>query len=440
MVLDRDASFRNADTILLDNSIQPEDLILCRGMGTNTWNTADDLVLSVNGANDKMAVMNWFDDNGEWQVERIQFADGTVWDEQTIKQTVLQPTEGEDYLIGYDSEDFINGSGGNDYIEGRAGNDIITGGSGDDILYGGAGDDTYYFNLGDGTDTIYDNDVEVYVDNNTIIFGDGITPGMIRLKKGSLLIEVGDNGDSIRIPDFNSEDARANPAINTFVFADGTTLTYDELIDKGFDLEGTANDDPMTGTNVVDRINSFEGNDTVFSGAGDDVINGGTGNDELYGGSGSDTYVFNLGDGVDAITDVSGLNEGNAIHFGEGITKNDLSLVQNDGILTINISTNGDAINLLNFDKNEITGSLVVRTLEFADGSQIKLADLLNRAPVAANQIAPQTAMEDTVFNFTIPEGSFVDPDTGDSLTYRATLIDGTALPSWLVFDAATMT
>ena len=440
MILDRDASFANADTILLDENIQPGDLILCREIGTYTWNTADNLALSITGTTDKMIVANWFDETGEWQVEHIQFADGTVWDGQIIKQMALQPTEREDYLIGYDTDDIIKGLGGNDYIQGRAGNDIITGGKGDDVLYGGTGDDIYHFNWGDGNDTIYDNEWEIYKGNNTIIFGDGITPGMIRLKRGSLLIEVGDNGDSIRIPDFDPEDARANPVINTFVFADGSTLTYDELINQGFDLEGTANEDTMTGTNVVDRINSFGGNDTVSSGAGDDIINGGAGNDELYGGSGSDTYVFNLGDGVDTIMDVSNLNEGNAIRFGEGITKNDLSLIQNNGILTINIGTNGDAINLLNFDKNEITGSLVVRTLEFADGSQINITNLLNRPPVVANPIASQMAMEDKVFNFTIPENSFVDSDTGDLLTYSATLIDGTALPSWLVFDAAAMT
>ena len=439
-ICDRDALADNIDVILLDSSIQPADLLLRREIGPYMWNTADDLVLSVNDANDNMTVVNWFDENREWQVERIQFADGSIWDEQIIRQMVLQPTEGEDYLIGYDSEDFINGSRGNDYIEGRAGNDIITGGRGDDILYGGAGNDTYYFNLGDGADTIYDNDVEVYVDNNTIIFGSGITPGMIRLKRGSLLIEVGDNGDSIRIPDFNPEDARANPVINTFVFADGTTLTYDELIDKGFDLEGTENDDAMTGTNMVDRINSLEGNDSVSSGAGDDILTGGAGGDDLHGGSGNDTYVFNLGDGVDTIEDISTVAENNMIRFGEGITANDLSFVRNNGYLTINVGTGGDAINLLNFDRDEIAGSLVVRTLQFVDGSQIKLTDLLNRAPVAANPIAPQTAMEDAVFNFTIPENSFVDPDTGDILSYSATLIDGKALPSWLVFDPATRT
>ncbi len=35
---------------------------------------------------------------------------------------------------------------------------------------------------------------------------------------------------------------------------------------------------------------------------------------------------------------------------------------------------------------------------------------------------------------------TFSDVDVGDTLTYSATLADGTPLPSWLSFDAATQT
>ncbi len=36
-----------------------------------------------------------------------------------------------------------------------------------------------------------------------------------------------------------------------------------------------------------------------------------------------------------------------------------------------------------------------------------------------------------------MPGNTFSDVDVGDTLTYSATLADGTALPSWLSFDAA---
>src|SRR5690606_102558 len=40
---------------------------------------------------------------------------------------------------------------------------------------------------------------------------------------------------------------------------------------------------------------------------------------------------------------------------------------------------------------------------------------------------------------FVIPQDAFTDPD-GDALIYKVTLADGSDLPSWLTFDAATRT
>ena len=51
-----------------------------------------------------------------------------------------------------------------------------------------------------------------------------------------------------------------------------------------------------------------------------------------------------------------------------------------------------------------------------------------------------QSATEDAAFAYQLPAGTFADKDVGDTLTYSATLADGSALPSWLVFDAATRT
>jgi uncharacterized delta-60 repeat protein len=48
-------------------------------------------------------------------------------------------------------------------------------------------------------------------------------------------------------------------------------------------------------------------------------------------------------------------------------------------------------------------------------------------------------ATELTSFAYTVPAGRFADPD-GDALAYAATQSDGSALPSWLAFDAATRT
>jgi len=64
----------------------------------------------------------------------------------------------------------------------------------------------------------------------------------------------------------------------------------------------------------------------------------------------------------------------------------------------------------------------------------------INDAPTLANAIANQTTNEDQVFNFQIPTNTFTDIDAGDVLTYSTTLENGTALPSWLIFNPTTRT
>ncbi|MCA6338376.1 MAG: putative Ig domain-containing protein, partial [Phenylobacterium sp.] len=62
----------------------------------------------------------------------------------------------------------------------------------------------------------------------------------------------------------------------------------------------------------------------------------------------------------------------------------------------------------------------------------------INDAPVLAEAIPDQAANQDTRFSFTVPGPAFTDVDTGDTLAYSATRADGSPLPSWLAFDAAT--
>jgi Ca2+-binding RTX toxin-like protein len=63
----------------------------------------------------------------------------------------------------------------------------------------------------------------------------------------------------------------------------------------------------------------------------------------------------------------------------------------------------------------------------------------VNDAPTLETVIADQAATEDTPFSFALPAGTFADVDSA-SLTLSATLADGSPLPAWLSFDAATRT
>lgn len=62
-----------------------------------------------------------------------------------------------------------------------------------------------------------------------------------------------------------------------------------------------------------------------------------------------------------------------------------------------------------------------------------------NDAPVVAASLIDQGVAEDAAWSFTLPAGSFSDVD-GDALRLSANLADGSALPAWLAFDAATAT
>jgi hypothetical protein len=63
-----------------------------------------------------------------------------------------------------------------------------------------------------------------------------------------------------------------------------------------------------------------------------------------------------------------------------------------------------------------------------------------DHAPIVAKPLADVDVNFNKSFSFKIPANSFTDVDKGDTLTYTATLADGSALPSWVKFDASTGT
>ncbi len=375
---------------------------------------------------------------------------GLVTDDQTI-----QGGPGGGVLIGGAGNDFIQSGGGSTALIGGAGSDTLVGGSGhnwisggpgNDFLLGGSGGNTFLLSPGSGRDSIQIPNYQLLLDASTALFSGGYGSYHPSLTLGSLVIRYGDLGDELHILDFDPTDVFASPAVQRFEFSD-RMLTYEELIALGFDINGTGSDDVLTGTNTNDRFSGFAGNDDLSGGAGADSFMGGQGNDTLRGGVGEDTYVFNLGDGIDTIEDTATASEGNRIQFGAGISQSALSFTQDQvaRTLTIQVGSSGTGkLMLTNFDPTGANGSLVVETLAFADGSTASLAALLggsvNHAPTVATPIADLTVPEDAPFSLVVPANTFADQDAGDALTLSASLADGTALPAWLSFNAATRT
>jgi len=395
------------------------------------------LTIHVGASGDDGLVLNNFDlngVNGTPVVETLAFADGNTASLAGFFGPTI--TEGNDMITAGAGDDVINALGGDDSVDAGAGNDIVAGGIGNDTLTGGPGSDTYLYDLGDGIDTI--NDVSLPGEGNTLQFGPGISPNDVTLDVGSFLIRIGTTGGALHLSNFDPANVLGPRTIETFRFADGTVLSYDQLVQRGFDLTGTDGNDSITGTNVVDRITAL---------AGDDMLVGGRGADHLQGDVGHDTYLFNIGDGSDTIDDTVLPGAGNRIQFGAGISQRDLSFVQDEiaRTLTIHIGTSGtDRLVLANFDPRRANGSLVVSALEFADGNAVNLIDLYppNQAPMVAVPVPDQAAAEDSFFTFTVPATTFTDADVshGDALAYGASLADGSLLPAWLSFDPITLT
>jgi hypothetical protein len=66
-------------------------------------------------------------------------------------------------------------------------------------------------------------------------------------------------------------------------------------------INGTADDDVLTGKDYREIFHGKGGNDTIVGNGGNDRLNGGTGDDLLIGGDGNDLFIFKTGFGHDTV-------------------------------------------------------------------------------------------------------------------------------------------
>ncbi|WP_276922405.1 calcium-binding protein, partial [Frischella perrara] len=162
--------------------------------------------------------------------------------------------------------------------------------------------------------------------------------------------------------------------IEEFVFANGTKLTWDEVLKDHLKMVGS------------------NGNDTLLGSSGNDILSGGKGNDFLSGGEGNDTYIFNLGDGHDTIDNQGQFkyvgfwseekSDVDIIRFGKGIRADMLRSARKNKDLIISI----DKKNSITIKNWFSTGNeqLIARVdyFEFADGSQLGVKEWFNSNPI----------------------------------------------------------
>jgi Ca2+-binding RTX toxin-like protein len=328
-------------------------------------------------------------------------------------------TADAEILFGVDGfRNALTGGGGNDILLGSYLEDELAGGAGSDLLRGGEGSDRYVVAPGGGMDTIEDDGASGIDVLSVGVTSDSATLG---LAGGALLLDLG-NGDGVQIHGFDPLDALASTTIERIVFTDGD-VSYQQLLGRGFDLIGSVGADILSGTSLVDR----------FDGRG--------GDDRMIGGKGNDQYKFGRGYGHDVIVDQD-TTQGNIdrVVLTGGVTARDVDVTASADRLTLRIRGTDDRLDI----QWAPDQGLRIEEIEFADGERWGL-DVLsskfqpaNVPPGLRHAITDQLAREDEPFGFQVPADTFEDPTPADGLTLSASLADGSALPAWLQFDAAT--
>ena len=383
-------SLGDSDTKVNNISGGPEDTLeFAEGIASSdvaVSKTSQDMLLTIQSTGEVITLSHFFFYTGDYELAKVTFFDGTVWDTDDLKQALMSGTENNDNLSGSDANDVINGFGGNDVIKGNDGDDTLDGGAGNDNLSGGRGNDTLLG--GDGTDNLVGGDGDDILsggrgvndvltgnagadtyrfnlgDNNTKInnisggsedmleFAEGIAPSDVAVSKSNqdMLLTIQSTGEVITLSYFFFYTGDYELAKVTFF--DGTVWDTDDL--KQALMSGTENNDNLSGSDANDVINGLGGNDVIKGNDGDDTLDGGAGNDSLNGGRGNDTLFG--GDGTDNLLGGDG---DDVLSGGRG--SNDV-LTGNAGADTYRFSL-GDG----NTKVNNISGS-VGDTLEFMSG------------------------------------------------------------------------
>ncbi len=352
-----------ADTLRFGDGLLPED-----------WSVASDgqsLILRHSNGSDEITIQGWFVDSAN-EVERVEFADGTVWQSTDIVAGLSNQvgTDGDDVLVApYSLDSSLSGLAGNDSLTGGGGNDTLDGGAGDDVLAGGTGDDTFLFDVGHGADVLVDAG-----GNDQIIFGETISSDSVSARRDGLDVVIAAiNGtDAIRIADWFADNGGSNH-IESIRFSDGTQWSADQLTDAALVQVGDEGNNTLAGLDGYDdKLAGLGGADVLFGGSGNDTLDGGTGNDSLFGGSGDDTYIYKVGDGNDQISDSAGID---SLVFGPGVSRSAVSWDRSGDKLLISVGS--DLLTISGWF-SERDGAAQLEHLVFADG-QIVMADEINQ-------------------------------------------------------------
>ncbi|CAN5567064.1 hypothetical protein BH11PSE7_BH11PSE7_33800 [soil metagenome] len=369
---------------------------------------------------------------------------------------------GDDYLDGGEGDDYLEGGGGSDTLYGGAGNDQLLGDSYDpdinavnasdaaDYLDGGAGDD--YLRGGGGNDTLIGGDGD-----DTLNGGTGADYMVGGLGHNTYIV---DNAGDVIVA---SETSQPVPASMTLRSAASRSAPAPDTVNASisYTLGAYLGDLFLTGTANIDGSGNDQDN-YVTGNAGNNVLTGGLGTDVLEGGAGNDTYVYNPGEGSKTILNTDFLRDSahpelaqavDTLRFGAGIAAADVLGFHIGDSIAFAFKGAPGQITIQNYygapviNGTRILDSAIDR-IEFADGTmwdQTMIESVAERAghdhaPVVSGSVPTLQARAGDYFSYTVSAGAITDADVWDGVNYSATQADGSALPSWLRFDATSQT
>lgn len=400
---------RATDSIVFDDAIAPDDVILSLGVRRTSYNTfaaalAVDLYITIGNTGDRIDLPDFMQTTESGIVIKtlrdIRFKNKT-WDyDEIMAQAAKTQTQTGGWVFGGSSSGLLIGNNESNLFHGGAGDDTIDGMGGNDTMFGGSGENTYVFRRGGGNDVIlpsFDRQLPRGVD--TLLL-DGLTPDDITLSSGEyayggnyyqgpyygggfIRIFVRETGEYVELQSFfNSyaEDTshrydavlRRQSPVNQIVFGNGIKWDYaktmrslysgsgaDDAIYTSYgdavSVEGGPGNDTIVATYRDDTLSGGEGDDSLFAGDGDDTLLGGKGDDYLYAHSGRNVFQYEIGDGDDTISlpGRDDVDSANILQFGKSISESDIIVFV--GQTGSGISYDSDALYLV----NEKTGDAI---------------------------------------------------------------------------------
>ncbi|ASK27275.1 hypothetical protein BG910_05550 [Neisseria chenwenguii] len=387
--------------------------------------------------------------------------------------------------------DWVAAGEGDDEVYGSTNRDLLTGSEGSDTVFGGAGDDVV---LGDGFLRFGNRSQSVYVESPAASFDYTVVSPMMPFVPGILVPTVSTAPASRLTAEFTYDGSQwketgTNSASRTHVDMDAWEIEINrETGDYALTAKVPLNDelhrvaasgaaDFLYGGSGNDLIVGQDGNDYVIGGkgsdilwgddnrdpsvSGDDYLEGGDGDDKLYGGKGDDTLAADKG------RDMLDGGEGYDIYSFESADLQNpydvKTIVDTDGqgMIVLDGKSLHTAVWTADSEQSgrwasaqgwqlDLHGSRLLLTgktfsaqivvEDFSDGMfGLNLTVAENHAPEVQGRLNTVFAQAGQSWTYTLPNGYFTDPD-GDTLSYRATLSDGTSLPDGLKFDAGTLT